>query len=91
MQVATASHVFVGAGAKLRQTVDFHRAGVGDQNQLGALKHQQARAFGEFPVIADHRADMHRAAGRVQRDDGEAVPPGVRERSTSKSQVCTFA
>lgn len=90
MQVGDGEHVFVGAGAKLRQTVDFHRAGVGDQNQLGALKHQQARAFGEFPVIADHRADMHRAAG-VSSETTEKPSPGVRERSTSKSQVCTFA
>ena len=48
-----AQHVFIGARPKLGQAVDFHGAGVGDQYDFGAFEHQNARAFGKFPVKAD--------------------------------------
>ena len=61
-----AHHVLIGPAAQLGQTVDFHGAGVGNQNEFGALEHQDAGALGKFPVIADHGPHLHRPGGGVQ-------------------------
>ena len=66
-------HVFIGPAPKLREAVELHRAGVGDQKQLRAFEHQDPGALRKLPVITDHRADFYDPVLRVQVCDKEAV------------------
>ena len=52
-------HVFVGAGGDHVDAVLHFRAVVGHQNDFCPLQHQNAGAFGIFPVVADHDADFY--------------------------------
>ena len=74
-------HVFKRAGAKLGKAVHAQGAGVGHQDELGPFQHQKPRAFGKFPVIADHGAHLHGAAGGVQRG-------GVKIFAARKGPLC---
>ena len=49
------------------------RACVGREDELGAFKHEDAGAFGELPVEADHDADLDRTGLRFERACPEAV------------------
>ena len=69
-------HILKGPGPELGDAVDFHGAGVGRQDELRALEHEDAGALRELPVIADHGAHLHRACGGVQLRHMEAVPGG---------------
>lgn len=65
--------VFVGTGAKLGEAMDLHIAGVGGENQFSPFEHQDAGAFGEFAVIADHCAKTQRTLRGVERADVEVI------------------
>ena len=50
------------------------RGGVGHQDELRTLEHQDSGALGELPVIADHGPHLYLAATGVQRGDIEILP-----------------
>ena len=70
-------HIFERPAPQLCKTVDFHWTGVGYQNDFRALQHQNPCAFGKFPVITNHGAHLHGAAGGVQR--GGEKPAAARK------------
>ena len=59
-------HIFERPAPQLCKTVDFHWTGVGYQNDFRALQHQNPCAFGKFPVIANHGADLHLPRRSIQ-------------------------
>ena len=71
-----AQHVFISPTPELGNAVDFHGAGIGHQNDLGALEHQNSGAFGKFPVIANHGAHFYVALGCIQVSYIEIIPGG---------------
>ena len=51
-------HVLIGTGGKSIEPVGHFRAIVWDQNNFGALHHQDAGAFRVFPIITNHQAEL---------------------------------
>ena len=67
-------HVLKRPRPQLRQAVDFHGASVGDQNQFRAFEHEDPGAFGELPIVANHRADLDRPASCIEFGNMKIVP-----------------
>ena len=63
----------IGACPELADAVGFQLAGVGGQDQLGALEHQHPGALGELAVETDHGAHLDRSDGGIQVADVEIV------------------
>jgi hypothetical protein len=53
-------HIFIGTGTKLREAIEVESTGVGNQDDLGPLQHEDAGAFGKFTVVTDHRSHLER-------------------------------
>ena len=52
---------------------NLHGTGVGHQDKLRALEHQEPGALGELPVVADHGPNFHFALGGAQCGDIEIL------------------
>jgi hypothetical protein len=73
-----ADHVLERPRAELAAALLVDHARVRREDDLGAAEHQHPRRLGELAVEADHDADAHRPAGRVELADAEMVPRGHR-------------
>ena len=66
-------HVLISSRPELAVAVFLPPAGIGDQDNFGPVKHQNAGAFRKLPVIADHRPDFDLSVLGIQGADTKAV------------------
>ena len=68
------NHILICPRSQRGQSVDFHRACIGRQDQFRPFQHQYPCAFRKLPVETDHGTDFHGSPSEIQLSDIEILP-----------------